>query len=125
MTGMAGSKRFQTNAARNHTKIKQKCRSKQKLSTDFGTWRGAVRAGFAAAAASPASPLLPAAKMPLPVISFHLGAEHGFLEERPTEVSLRSTEVNESLDPNQRTTHEHESSARSKGAGIGGVGEAI
>ena len=112
MTGMAGSKRFQTNAARNHTKIKQKCRSKQKLSTDFGTWRGAVRAGFAAAAASPASPLLPAANMPLPVISFHLGAEHGFLEERPTEVSLRSTEVNESLDPNQRTTHE--SSATSK-----------
>ena len=61
--------------------------------------------------------------MPLPVISFHLGAEHGFLEERPSEVSLRSTEVNESPDPNQRTMHEHESSARSKGAGIGGWGK--
>jgi hypothetical protein len=45
------------------------------------TWREAVLAGFAAAAASPDSPLLPAANMPLPVISFHLGAEHGFLEK--------------------------------------------
>jgi hypothetical protein len=37
---------------------------------------------------SSASP--PAAKMPLPVISFHLGAEHGFLEneEQSSELKL-------------------------------------
>jgi hypothetical protein len=48
----------------------------------FITWwlRGAARAGLAAAL--PSSPLLPAANIPLPVISFHLGAEHCFLKRR-------------------------------------------
>lgn len=87
------------NVARNHTQSSRNVDPNKMYAQIFGTWREAVRAGFAAAAAaSPASPLLPAANMPLPVISFHLGAEHGFLEERSSVIRGES-HINQSIAP--------------------------